>query len=95
MHNYSKSNVHVAAGALLVLAVTSTIILLRSRNERKRLEIPYEPGTIAAAVCLGAGTNLGRLLAHQPTNLEQALQGRYLYYDPQTRQIYIEEEVVA
>jgi len=86
---------HLLAAAMLLLAVSATVIQIYHRGDRRRLRLKHEPGTIASAVSIGAQTGMGNLLAgmQRQKDMDEVLQDKKFRIDPTTMKIVMEGEV--
>jgi len=85
---------HLLTTAFLILAFFATIIQLFHRADREYLRLKHEPGTIASAVCIGAQTGVGDVLAgrHAEGDIEEALRNKKFRIDPVTMKIVMHGE---
>ena len=79
------------AAILIVVTVAGTFVQIYHRHSRQRLRLQHIPGTIAAAISFGAGTNLTQLLNNETDqSFIDALRDRRFRIDPHKMQILME-----
>jgi hypothetical protein len=91
----SAPAVHVLAVSLFILAITSTALHLRDRRTRAKLHSWPKPGSIAAAMQLGVGTELARLMllhGSDPAALDAIYSTRRFGIDQRTLKITMDNE---
>jgi hypothetical protein len=67
---------------LLILAITSVVLHIQQWTARNKLNLPHEPGTIAAVVSLTAGTAFAGVLQEPSDSFEETLAGRTFKLNP-------------
>jgi uncharacterized membrane protein YfcA len=87
---FSAAATHISAAALLLLAVASAFLHLKHRRLREQLLLAQEPGTIASAVTIGAGTDLATLLSRPTEDMNSELKDMRFGFDVATGKIVTE-----
>lgn len=90
----SETAAYLLTAAMLLLAICGTLIHVYHREDRCKLHLKHEPGTIAGAVSIGGHTGMGELLDgnHAEDEMDDCLRGRKFRIDPQTMKIVMEGE---
>jgi hypothetical protein len=79
---------------MLLLAFFSTILHLVHRRQRRDLQLPYRPGTLASAAALTVQTPMAELLdgRQRPEEITWALKDRRFRMDQQRMKIVTDDE---